>query len=624
MRRALGVSVLAGCLAAYSLTVVGVAATRPAAWSSLSTKAHVVVAHPGGQTGGAVFGDPGLSLIHAEEAWQVAQGDPSTRVAVIDTGIDYTHPDLQGRMVGGVDLGDGDDDPMDEIGHGTAVAGIIATVCPRCSLVGIKIFNQQGLGTPYALLRRRSGAAIRWAVNDGARVINVSNSLPRSSDLLAAVDYAQAHGAVVVAAAGNGDDWQGVYPAAYGPVVSVGAADPTTGARYPYSAFGPFLDITAPGLMVTDSLGGQYTTFGGTSAAAPVVSGALGLLFSLHPELTAAEAVSLLAATSRDVGVPGADDDYGAGVVDANALVRNVENIHYRAACALSPPTHGLGFLRPIVFVSSCGGNFDVYSMLQDGRDVRRLTTSAALDRHPALSSQGRRIAFLRGDFAQDDLYLMRSDGSDVRRLTHFNGGVEAPAWSPDSSVVAFSAYDRQGSESKGSDIYTIRPDGTHLHRVTRLGFATNPSWSPDGKRIVFSTGPYGDLWVMTANGASSRRLTHAPNGVRDVSPSWSPDGKRIAFARRDGSSGDVFVVDANGSHLQQLTRGGDCRSPAWTPSGKKILFSGRYGANPDLFSISANGSDLQPLLQTSASEVEVGSSSTQPGGPVALNGRRV
>ena len=436
------------------------------------------VARPRGQTGGE---------------WQVTQGDPSTRVAVIDTGIDYTHPDLQGRMVGGVDLGDGDDDPMDEVGHGTAVAGIVATVCPRCSLLGVKIFNQQGLGTPYAVLRNRAGRAIRWAVNEGARVINVSNALPRSSDLLAAVDYAQAHGAVVVAAAGNGDDWQGVYPAAYGPVVSVGAVDPTTGARYPYSAFGPFLDITAPGLTVTAWPGGLHVTFGGTSAAAPVVSGSLGLLFSLRPELSATEAVSMLAATSRDVGIPGSDDDYGAGVVDTDALVANVGTAHPRAACALPPPTHGVGFLRPIVFVSSCGGNFDVYSMLENGRDVRRLTTSAAVDRHPALSSQSRRIAFLRGDFAQDDLYVMRSDGSGVRRLTHFNGGVEAPAWSPDGSVVAFSAYDREGSTSRGSDIYTIRPDGTHLRRITRLGVATDPSWSPDGKKIVYSTGRSGD-----------------------------------------------------------------------------------------------------------------------------------
>jgi Tol biopolymer transport system component len=592
MRRVPGVPVLGGCLAACFLTLAGVATARP-----------------GQQTGGAVLGGPWLTLIHAPEAWQVSQGDASTRIAIIDTGIDYTHPDLQGRMVGGVDLGDGDDDPMDEIGHGTGVAGIVATVCPRCSLLGIKIVNQLGLGTPFAVLRRLAGTAIRWAVKNGARVINVSDWLPRSSALLAAVDYAQAHGAVVVAAAGNGDDWQGVFPAAYGPAVAVGAADPTTGARSPYSAFGPFLDIAAPASMITDSLGGLYTDFAGTSAAAPVVSGALGLLFSLHPELSATQAVSRLEATSRDAGIAGADDDYGAGVLDANALVRNVENVRSRAACDLPPPTHGAGFVRPIVFVSSCGGSFDVYSMGLNGLDVRRLTTSTAIDRHPALSLQGRRIAFLRGDFTQDDLYVMRSDGTGVRRLTHFNGGVEAPAWSPDGSVVAFSAYEREGSQSKGSDIYTIRPDGTRLRRVTRLGVATDPSWSPDGKRIVFSTGRNGNLWVLSASGRSFRQLTDAPTGVSDVSPAWSPDGKQIAFARRDDSSGDIFVVDVNGSHAPRLAASGDCRSPAWTPNGKRILFSARFSESPDIFSTAANGGDLRRLLQTSASEVEVGSS---------------
>ena len=552
-------------------------------------------------------------LIHADEAWQVTRGDPSTRVAIIDSGIDYTHPDLQGRMVDGVDLGEGDDDPMDAVGHGTAVAGIVASVCPRCSLLGIKLFGQQGLGTPYALLRRLAGPAVRWAANHGARVINVSDRLPRSSSLLAAVDYARSHGAVVVAAAGNEDDWWGVYPAAYGPVVSVGAADPETGARYAYSAFGPFLDITAPGLMVTAELGGLSAPFSGTSAATPVVSGALGLLFSLHPELSVAAALSELAATAQDAGVSGFDDDYGAGVVDANALVRNAESAHPRATCTLPPSAHGAGFPRPLVFVSSCSGSFDLYSMLEDGRDVRRLTTSASIDRHPALSVRTKRIAFLRGDFTHDDLYVMRSDGGRVHRLTHFEGTVEAPAWSPDGNTVAFAAYDRQGFESKGSDIYTIRHDGSHLRRITDLGFATDPAWSPDGRRIAFASIKYGDLWVMTANGKSFRQLTRPPRGLVDVTPTWSPDGKRIAFARRSSSTGDVLVVDADGRHVRRLTTGdGDCRSPAWTPNGKRILFSARYDGNPDLFSIAASGGDARRLLQTPASEVEVGSSSAR------------
>ncbi len=557
--------------------------------------------------------EPGLALIHAEEAWQITRGDPSTRVAIIDSGIDYTHPDLVGRMVDGVDLGDGDDDPMDEVGHGTAVAGIVASVCPRCSLLGIKILDYRGLGTPYALLRRLAGPAVRWAANHGARVINVSDSLPRSISLLAAVDYARSRGAVVVAAAGNLDDFQGVYPAAYRPVVSVGAADPATGARYTYSHFGPFLDITAPGSMVTAELGGLSALFSGTSAATPVVSGSLGLLFSIHPELSVANALSALAATAQDAGVPGFDDDYGAGVVDADALVRNARSALPRAACTLPPSAHGAEFPRPIVFVSSCGGSFDVYSMLQDGRDVRRLTTSATIDRHPALSAHTKRIAFLRGDNTLDDLYVMRSDGGGLRRLTHFEGSVEAPAWSPDGNTVAFAAYDRQGSESKGSDIYTIRHDGSHLRRITDLGVATDPAWSPDGRRIVFARVKYGDLWVMTANGRSFRRLTRPPRGLVDATPTWSPDGKRIAFARRGSSTGDVLVVDANGRHVRRLTTGdGDCRSPAWTPSGKRILFSARYGGNPDLFSIAVSGGDARPLLQTPASEVEVGSSSAR------------
>ena len=261
--------------------------------------------------------------------------------------------------------------------------------------------------------------------------------------------------------------------------------------------------------MVTAELGGLSALFSGTSAATPVVSGSLGLLFSIHPELSVAGASAALAASAQDAGVSGFDDDYGAGVVDANALVRSAESgARPRASCTLPPSAHGSRFPRPIVFVSSCGGSFDVYSMLQDGRDVRRLTTTAAIDRHPALSARAKRISFLRGDFTHDDLYVMRSDGGGVRRLTHFEGGVEAPAWSPDGNTVAFSAYDRQGFESKGSDIYTIRHDGSHLRRITDLGVATDPAWSPDGRRIAFARIKYGDLWVMTAKGKASRQLT--------------------------------------------------------------------------------------------------------------------
>ena len=438
--------------------------------------------------------------------------------------------------------------------------------------------------------------------------------MPRSSGLLAAVDYARSRGAVVVAAAGNGDDWQGVYPAAYGPVVSVGAADPATGARYAYSAFGPFLDITAPGLMVTAELGGLSAPFSGTSAATPVVSGSLGLLFSLHPELSVADALSALAATAQDAGVPGLRRRLRRGRGRRECSRQERRSARPRATCTLPPSTHGAGFPRPIVFVSSCGGSFDVYSMLQDGRDVRRLTTSATIDRHPALSVRARRIAFLRGDFTHDDLYVMRSDGSGVRRLTHFEGGVEAPAWSPDGSTVAFSAYDREGFESKGSDIYTIRPDGSHLRRITDLGVATDPAWSPDGRRIVFARIKYGDLWVMTANGKSFRQLTRPPRGIVDVTPAWSPDGKRIAFARRSNSAGDVF-----GGRRQRKAR-------AAAHDGRRRLQVARLDAerqeNPVLGAATTGipTSSRSPRTaaifgrcsQTPASEVEVGSSSVR------------
>jgi dipeptidyl aminopeptidase/acylaminoacyl peptidase len=168
----------------------------------------------------------------------------------------------------------------------------------------------------------------------------------------------------------------------------------------------------------------------------------------------------------------------------------------------------------------------------------------------------------------------------------------------------------RPAGLSKGSDIYTIRHDGSHLRRITDLGVATDQR----GRRTGGSSREvkYGDLWVMTAGNGSFRRLTRH-RAAWSTRPHLVARRKAHRFRRRGSSTGDVLVVDANGRHVQRLTTGdGDCRSPAWAPSGNRILFSARYDGNPDLFSIAAIGGDPRPLLQTPGSEVEVGSSSAR------------
>jgi thermitase len=234
---------------------------------------------------------------HAPAAWERTVGDAQTVVGVVDTGIDAAQPDLRGRIVPGFDFVHGDVDPLDDNGHGTAVAGIIAAAgdngvgvagyCWRCRLMPLKVLGADGTGLSSDLAR-----GIVWAADNGARVINASlEGPPDDLAVAAAAAYAQARGALVVAAAGNDSSSTLGYPAALPGVVSVAAS--TTGDEvYAFSNSGAAL--AAPGMNSTTSLGGGYERFLGTSSAAPVVSGIAGLLLGLAPNATLAQLTEAL------------------------------------------------------------------------------------------------------------------------------------------------------------------------------------------------------------------------------------------------------------------------------------------------------------------------------------------
>jgi subtilisin family serine protease len=233
---------------------------------------------------------------HAPAAWSRTTGDPATIVAVVDTGVD-PQPDLAGRLVSGYDFVNGDADPADDNGHGTAVAGILAAAgdnhigvagyCWRCRVMPLKVLDADGGGFASDVAR-----AVVWATDHGARVINASLGGPlEDASLAAAAQYAQAHGALLVAAAGNDSSSQLDYPAALPAVVSVAASNQAD-ALYTFSNQGAA--VAAPGENTTTARGGGYEQFLGTSSAAPVVSGIAGLLFSLVPGSTPAQVAGAL------------------------------------------------------------------------------------------------------------------------------------------------------------------------------------------------------------------------------------------------------------------------------------------------------------------------------------------
>ena len=241
----------------------------------------------------------GLRTVGVPGVWNLTHGSGSVVVAVVDTGIDPTQPDLQGTLLPGVDLVNGTASATDDEGHGTAVAGVIAArtnnqigqagICWSCTILPLKALNAQGIGDDASI-----AAAIVRATDAGARIINLSLGGPDGSDALAAaVSYALERGVLVIAAAGNSGTSAPFYPAAYPGVISVAGAD-TANKLYPWSNYGPWVTLAAPGCNVAPMLSGGYGAFCGTSSAAPVVSGIAALALAADPSVTSQKVTAAL------------------------------------------------------------------------------------------------------------------------------------------------------------------------------------------------------------------------------------------------------------------------------------------------------------------------------------------
>lgn len=279
----------------------------------------------------------GLNTVHAPAAWNVETGRRNhVLTAVLDTGVDASHPELVGHIRAGGDFIDGDANPMDEFGHGTAVSGVIAASSNnKLGVAGIswgttvlaeRVLGKEGSGSMCTV-----AAGIVDAVDAGAKVLNLSlGGAGEACPLITekALSYAHDHGALVVVSAGN-DAARGNpvdYPAGCSGALAVGATDPRD-RRASFSEYGPQVDISAPGVQVLTTTweeGGKhgYAFESGTSLSAPIVSGSAALLLSRHPDWTPDQVRARLLATAMDKGKPGRDDYYGAGIVDIGRALR--------------------------------------------------------------------------------------------------------------------------------------------------------------------------------------------------------------------------------------------------------------------------------------------------------------
>jgi hypothetical protein len=268
---------------------------------------------------------------------------------------------------------------------------------------------------------------------------------------------------------------------------------------------------------------------------------------------------------------------------------------------ATPEPAGATGLPERIAFESSRDGPLHIYLMDPDGSNIVQLTDGPGADTNAAWSPDGQRIAFTNTSGLDIDIYVVDADGANLQRLTDDPAYDREPSWSPDGRYIAFSS-DRDGNDN----LYLMDSDGSNLSLLTdHPSEDQSPAWSPDGCRIAFVSSrdhwPEAHICVMNIDGSNVTQLTSG--STLDYGPRWSPDGTRIAFWSRPisvtESQANVYVMDQDGGHQVRLTTGfcGGFR-PVWSPDGERIAFAtGRddpFGS--DIFVMDADGSNVEQL----------------------------
>ncbi|SDM89212.1 Subtilase family protein [Paenibacillus sp. yr247] len=272
-----------------------------------------------------------LPLIETLQGWQLNRGAKDVIVAVVDTGVDLQHPDLQNQLLPGYNVISGDDKPQDDVGHGTHVTGVIAALVNNNlgvagmtwynKVLPVKVLDQTGAGSTYSVAQ-----GIIWAADHGAKVMNLSlGNYADSGFLHDAVKYAFDKDVALIAASGNDNTERPGYPAAYDEVFAVAASD-SENKKAPFSNFGDYIDVTAPGVSIASTYpNNQYAALSGTSMASPHVTALAALIRSTNPRLKNTEVYQIMRDTAQDLGTTGKDKYFGFGLIDVVKAVQLAE-----------------------------------------------------------------------------------------------------------------------------------------------------------------------------------------------------------------------------------------------------------------------------------------------------------
>jgi len=474
----------------------------------------------------------GVKRVGAGEVHGSGNVATGIKVAIIDSGTDYTHSDIGPNFVGGHDFVNNDADPMDDNGHGTHVSGTVAAlknaegvvgVGPEVALYGLKVLNSSGSGSWSDVI-----AALEWTVDNGIQVTN--NSYGSGSNpggvVEAAFDAAEAAGVVNVAAAGNSGNCAGKnnsvgYPARFASVIAVAATDQSD-TRPCFSSTGPDVELAAPGVKINSTkLGGGYVEFNGTSMASPHVVGAAALV--LKAGVTDAnangrvndEVRDIMNSTAEDLGSSGKDSKYGYGLVAVAAAV---------VATVPPPPP------QPAVNVDL---NTDKTDYINGENTVAILTAVVSNEGGDAISGlnslsftttlDGVGTAVALGETATPGTYTGNLDISGLA-----NGG----------HTVSMTVTDTRGVSGSGSAIFTIGPAPTEATQafVNSVDYGTEGGRQGD-KHLSVTIALVDDLGSPASGASVSMTLSH------DSGTSWNGAGTTgsdgtVTFSLKNAPSG--------------------------------------------------------------------------------------
>ena len=286
--------------------------------------------------------DPGykyewdISYTEVDKAWPLIKQKREINVAVLDTGVDYTHPDLKNRVLKskGYNFVDNNSDTMDDNGHGTHVSGIIAANANDnigiagidgtldVKIIPIKVLNSNGEGEVNDIVR-----GIKYAADNGADIINLSfGANEKSKSIAEAISYAKSKGAFVVAAAGNdNEDSDNISPAGDGAFTV--AAMSYNYKKASFSDYGNCIKVSAPGVEILSTVPGGYEAWDGTSMAAPVATGIAAMVKAEDPNLSPSQIEDILDSTAKDIMSKGKDKQSGYGLIDAYNAIKKVKQL---------------------------------------------------------------------------------------------------------------------------------------------------------------------------------------------------------------------------------------------------------------------------------------------------------